>query len=53
MTQHFVARDAENGTIVANRVTVASPRDVAEHMIAIVVTFMMRLPSAVKRSVAF
>ena len=26
MTQHFVARDAENGTIVANRVTVASRR---------------------------
>jgi len=26
MTQHFVARDAEKGTIVANRVTVASRR---------------------------
>jgi uncharacterized protein len=26
MTQHFVARDAENGTILANRVTVASRR---------------------------
>jgi uncharacterized membrane protein (UPF0127 family) len=26
VTQHFVARDAENGTIVANRVTVASRR---------------------------
>ena len=26
MTKHFVARDAESGTIVANRVTVASRR---------------------------
>jgi uncharacterized membrane protein (UPF0127 family) len=26
MTQHFVARDADNGTVVANRVTVASRR---------------------------
>lgn len=26
MTQHFVARDVENGLIVANRVTVASRR---------------------------
>jgi uncharacterized protein len=26
MTQRFVARDAENGTIIANRVTVASRR---------------------------
>ena len=26
MTQHFVARDVENGAIVANRVTVASRR---------------------------